>query len=82
MIGGGRTGVRNVLYMAALTAVRWNPVVKATYLRLVERGKPKKVAIVACIRKLLTILNAIVRDKRAWQVAHEKEGLAHATASI
>jgi transposase len=82
MIGGGRTGVRNVLYMAALTAVRWNPAVKATYLRLVGRGKPKKVAIVACIRKLLTILNAIVRDKRRWQTEPGKEELAHAAASI
>jgi len=82
MIGGGRTEVRNVLYMAALTAVRWNPVVRATYLRLIERGKPKKVAIVACIRQLLTILNAIVRDKRAWRVEPGKEGLAHAAASI
>lgn len=68
-IAGGRTSVRNVLYMAALTAIRWNPIVKATYDRLVKRGRPKKVALVACIRQLLTILNAIVRDRTQWQNA-------------
>ena len=55
--------------VAALTAIRWNPTLRATYSRLVERGKPKKVAIVACIRKLLTILNAIIRTKSKWQSA-------------
>jgi len=67
MIGGGRTSVRNVLYMAALVATRCNPILKATYQRLVQRGKPKKVAIIACLRQLLTILNAIVRTKKEWQ---------------
>jgi transposase len=69
MIGGGRSCVRNVLYMAALVAIRHNPLVKATYQRLVQRGRPKKVAIIACLRQLLTILNAIVRTKSEWQNA-------------
>ena len=69
MIGGGRTSVRNVLYMAALAAIRHNPVVRATYQRLVTRGRPKKVAIIACLRQLLTILNAIVRTKSPWKIA-------------
>lgn len=69
MIGGGRTSVRNVLYMAALSAIRHNPVVRATFQRLINRGRPKKVAIIACLRQLLTILNAIVRTKSAWKIA-------------
>jgi transposase len=69
MIGGGRPSVRNVLYMAALVAIRHNPVVRATYQRLVNRGRPKKVAIIACLRQLLTILNAIVRTKSPWKIA-------------
>jgi transposase len=69
MIAGGRTSVRNALYMAALVATRYNPVIKAAYQRLVARGRPKKVAIVACIRRLLTILNAILRTKTPWQNA-------------
>ena len=50
--------------MAALSALRFNPVIRAFYQRLIEAGKPKKVAITACMRKLLTILNAMVRDKQ------------------
>ena len=69
MIGGGRTSVRNALYMAALAATRWNPVIRAAYRRLVARGRPKKVALVACLRRLLTILNAVLRDKTPWQTA-------------
>ena len=69
MIGGGRTSVRNVLDMAALAAIRHNPLVRATYQRLVNRGRPKKVAIIACLRQLLTILNAIVRTKSPWKIA-------------
>jgi transposase len=68
-IAGGRTPVRNTLYMAALTAVRWNPTIKATYDRLRGRGAPHKAAIVAAMRKLLTILNAMLRDKAPWQSA-------------
>ena len=66
-IAGGRTSVRNVLYMAALTAIRRNPHVRAAYQRLRARGTPPKAAIVAAMRKLLTILNAILRDARPWQ---------------
>lgn len=66
---GGRADVRRCLYMAALTATRHNPAVNALYERLVAAGKPGKLALTACIRKLLTILNAIMRDRRPWQSA-------------
>lgn len=65
-IFGGRGQVRRGLYMAALVAIRFNPVIKRFYDRLVTAGKPKKVAIVACMRKLLTILNAMVRSGKSW----------------
>ena len=66
-IFGGRSDVRSVLYMAALSGIRFNPVLKAFYDRLIAKGKLFKVAITACMRKLLTILNAIVRDETTWQ---------------
>jgi len=66
-IAGGRTSVRNVLYMAALTAIRRGSPFRAFYDRLTSRGRPKKVALVAVMRKLLTTLNAIVRDQTPWQ---------------
>jgi transposase len=69
MIGGGRAGVRATLYMAALVASRHNPVIAAFYQRLLAAGKPKKTALVACMRKLLTILNAILRHRTPWQTA-------------
>ena len=68
-IAGGRTAVRNVLFMATLTAIRWNPVIKAHYAQLTTRGRPKKVAIIACMRRLLGILNAIIRTASPWQTA-------------
>lgn len=68
-IGGGRTSVRAALFMGALVASRHNPVLKAFRDRLVSTGKPKIVAIVATARKLLTILNAIIRDHKPWQTA-------------
>ena len=68
-IGGGRASVRTALFMGAMVAMRHNPVLKAFFDRLIAAGKPKMVAIIAVARKLLTILNAIVRDKRPWQVA-------------
>ena len=68
-IAGGRTAVRNVLFMATLSAIRWNPVLKAHYAQLTARGRPKMVAIVACMRRLLAILNAILRTGRPWQTA-------------
>jgi transposase len=66
-VWGGRARVRATLYMAALVATRWNPVLRSCYQRLLASGKAKKVALVACMRKLLTILNAMVRDGTAWQ---------------
>ena len=69
-VWGGRASVRAALYMSALTAVRWNPPVKAFYERLVANGKPKKVALVACMRKLLVTCNAVVRDGRAWEASY------------
>jgi transposase len=66
-IGGGRKSVRSALFMGAMVAARHNPVLKAFRDRLVAIGKPKLVALVATARKLLTILNAILRDKRTWQ---------------
>jgi len=66
-IAGGRTAVRNVLYMAALSASRWNPVIRRHYRSLLDRGRPKKVALVACMRRLLGILNAILRTRTQWQ---------------
>jgi len=69
MIAGGRPVVRCVLYMATLTAIRFNPVIAHFYQRLVAAGRPKKVALTAAMRKLLTILNAILRDQRPWQPA-------------
>ena len=65
-IRGGRVSVRSVLYMAALTATRFNPTIRAFYLRLLENGKEKKVALIACMRKLLVILNAMIRDLEPW----------------
>lgn len=66
-IFGGRAGVRNVLFMAALSASKTNPVIRDFYQRLLANGKEKKVALVACMRKLLVILNAMVRDGNLWQ---------------
>jgi len=65
-IYGGRSQVRTLLYMAATTAIRANPVIRAFYERLKSRGKPHKVAMVACMRKMLTILNAMVRQSTPW----------------
>lgn len=64
---GGRSNVRSVLYMAALSATRYNPVIQEFYERLVGNGRPKQVALIACLRKLLTILNAMVRDDTHWE---------------
>jgi transposase len=66
---GGRSDVRTALYMAALTAVRWNPWLREVYARLLARGKDKKVALIACARKLLVCLNAMMRSHRAWDPA-------------
>jgi transposase len=66
-IKGGRTSVRHVLYMAAIVAARYNPVIRTFYQRLLASGKRKKVALVACMHKLLTILNAMIRDMTPWK---------------
>lgn len=66
-IFGGRASVRRVLYVAALVATRFNPAIKTCYTRLLVAGKPKKVALVACMRKLLITLNAIARTGKPWQ---------------
>ena len=66
---GGRARVRSSLYMATLAATRFNPVIRAHYEHLLKLGKVKKVALVACMRKLLVILNAVIRDHRPWQFA-------------
>lgn len=66
-IWGGRASVRTALYMGALSAKRFNPVIRAFYERLISAGKRPKVALVACMRKLLTMLNAMIRDRRSWQ---------------
>jgi len=66
---GGRSEVRSVLYMATLVGMRFNPVIKAQYDQLVARGKLKKVALTACMRKFLTILNAMLRDQKPFRLA-------------
>lgn len=68
-VWGGRAPVRTTLYMATIASIRINPVLKATYQRLKAAGKPSKVALVACMRKLITMLNAILRDQIPWQAA-------------
>lgn len=67
LIWGGRARVRAALYMSTLSAVRYNPVLRAFWLRLRERGKPKKVALVACMHKLLTLLNAMLKQQTSWR---------------
>lgn len=71
-IWGGRSSVRAAVYMAAFSAVRWNPLLKEFYQRLVDAGKRRKVALVACMRKLLCILNAMLKNKTIWnaQIIH------------
>jgi transposase len=66
-IWGGRASVRQVLYMATLSATRYNPVIQAYFQRLTSAGKPFKVAMVACMRKLLITLNAMVRSGQHWR---------------
>jgi transposase len=73
-VAGGRGDVRGVLFMATLAAARWNPVIRQHDRALVARGRPKKVALVACMRRPLTILNAMIRTKTAWRTV---KGSAH-----
>lgn len=69
-IWGGRAKIRCVLYMAALVAIRFNPAIKAFYERLIQKGKLKKVAITACIHKLLIFLNAMMRNNQTWAISN------------
>ena len=64
---GGRTDVRRVLYMSTLVATRYNPLIRAQFQHLLNRGKEKNVALTACMRKFLTILNAMVRDQQPFR---------------
>lgn len=66
-VWGGRSRIRNLLYMAVVSAIKNNPVIRAFYRRLVEAGKPKKVALTACMRKLLVILNSMARSASEWK---------------
>jgi transposase len=68
-VWGGRANLRRALYMATLVAARHNPVIRSFYTRLIQAGKGKKVALVACMRKLLTILNSMMRDHTPWNPA-------------
>lgn len=68
-VRGGRAPVRNVLYMATLAATRYNPVIQNFYQRLLARGKPKKLALIAAMRKFITILNDMVRQQQPWRTA-------------
>ena len=68
-IHGGRASIRQYLYMGALAATRYNPVIRAFYARLLAENKPKKVALIACMRKLLVILNAMVAHNTEWAPA-------------
>ena len=70
-IGGGRAGVRSALFMGAMVAMQHNPVLKAFHGRLIAAGKRKMVALIAVARKLLTILNAIIRDQKPWTVEQD-----------
>jgi transposase len=70
-VWGGRSGVRAALYMGALVATRYNPQIKEFYERLLAAGKPKKVALVACMRKLLLILNAVLKHRTPWRSPHD-----------
>jgi transposase len=67
MVWGGRSSVRRVLYMSTLAATRYNPIIRAFYQRLCKEGKAKKVALTACMRKLLVILNAIIKNRTVWK---------------
>ena len=80
-VWGGRSRVRTALYMAALVASRFNPVIRAFYQRLVAAGKAKKVALTACMRKLLSILNSMVRDGSHWdELRCQNQSMIHATS--
>ncbi|NJU29828.1 IS110 family transposase [Escherichia coli] len=70
---GGRAGVRATLNMAALVATQFNPAIKLFYQRLLAAGKPKKLALVACMRKLITILNTMLRKGEEWNASFQSQ---------
>lgn len=72
-IHGGRAAVRQVLYMAAVSAIRWNPLIAKFYQRLLKAGKAKKVALVACAHKLLLMANALIRTGKKWNEQHQNQ---------
>jgi transposase len=76
MINGGRAHVRAILYMGAVVAMRHNPVIKKFYEQLVQRGKSKKLALTACMRKMLVILNAMIRDLKPWSSSHNLQPIS------
>jgi len=78
---GGRAHVRTALYMGTLVATRWNPAIKTFYQRLLAAGKPKKLALVACMHKLLTILNALTRQQVDWQDQAQTQASSAALAA-
>ena len=71
---GGRADVRAALYMATLSAVRFDPTIKSFYDRLRAAGKPAKVALVACMHKVLTIINAVIKSGVPWQAGYPQAG--------
>ncbi len=71
-VRGGRHQIRTVMFMATMSAIQCNPVIKATYNRLVDAGKPKKIALIACVRKMIIILNSMVRDGVYWDAETSK----------
>src|SRR5207245_10616000 len=75
MVWGGGASVRTALFMAVLCGRRWKPVLKVFYERLIAAGKPKKVALIACARKLLTILNAMVRNNTRWMESARQDSI-------
>jgi transposase len=81
MVWGGRANVRSVLYMAALTGSRHNPALRSFYQRLVAHGKPPKVALTACMRKLLVILNAMLKHHTSWTTSISTAPSAGAVAT-
>ena len=67
-IQGGRAQVRTVLFMAMMSAIQSNPIFKGKYQQLVSEGKPKKVALIACVRKMVVILNSMLREEKKWEM--------------
>lgn len=67
MVWGGRSYIRSLLYMAALVGTKYNPILRSFYQRLIQAGKAKKLALTACMRKLLIIINTMVKNDELWQ---------------